>query len=105
MYPTAERSAGARLLQAWLLLALIDGLFSSVLSVAAYHSTVTRLFQGVASVLLGRGAIDGGTTPTIVGVLMHFTTAFTWSAIFLVLVLQSARVRSVLASPYGVLKV
>jgi len=33
---------------------IIDGLFSSVLSVAFYHSTVARLFQGVASVWLVR---------------------------------------------------
>ena len=43
----------SRLALAGFVTAIVDGLFSSVLSVAFYHSTVTRLFQGVASVLVG----------------------------------------------------
>jgi hypothetical protein len=37
--------------------------------------------------------------------LMHFGVAFTWSAVFLFVVMRWARVREVLASPWGVLKV
>lgn len=95
----------SRLVRAGLLTGILDGLFSSVLSVAFYDSTVTRLFQGVASTLLGKGAIDGGTTPALVGVLLHFGVAFGWSAVFLFLVLRSAWIRRVLASRYGVVKV
>lgn len=52
--PLPERAPYApRLVRAWLLTALIDGPFSSVLSVAFYHSTVARLFQGVASIAGG----------------------------------------------------
>jgi hypothetical protein len=83
----------------------VDGLFSSVLNVVAYGSTVSRLFQGVASVLLGREALSGGTPTVVIGVLMHFGVAFAWSAVFLFLVLRSRRVRALLASPYGVIKV
>ena len=43
----------SRLVRAGLLTALTDGTFASVLSVFAYGSTVTRLWQGVASTLLG----------------------------------------------------
>ena len=93
------------LLRAGLLTAVVDGLFSSLLNVFAYHSTVTRLFQGVASVLLGREALDGGTRTAAIGVLMHFAVAFTWSAVFLFLVLRWPAVRRLLASPYGVAKV
>jgi hypothetical protein len=100
-----DRSATARLVQAWLLTALVDGAFSSVLSIAFYHSTATRLFQGVASVLIGKGAIDGGTTPALIGVLMHITVAFSWSAVFLMLVTRSARLRALVASPHGTIKV
>lgn len=94
-----------RLLRAGLLTGIIDGLFSSVLSVAFYDSTVTRLFQGVASTLLGREALDGGTATALIGVLMHFGVAFGWSAVFLLLVRLSSWIRRVLGSPYGVVKV
>lgn len=95
----------ARLLRAGLLTGVTDGLFASVLSVAAYHSTPTRLFQGVAATLVGPEALQGGTRTALLGVLMHFGVAFTWSAVFLVLVTRSARLRAVLDSPHGVLKV
>lgn len=39
-----------------------------------------------------------------IGLLLHFSVAFTWSAVFLFLVMRSAKVRDVLASPWGVLK-
>ena len=100
-----DRDVMARLLRAGLLTAVVDGLFSSILSVAAYGSTVSRLFQGVASVLLGSGAFSGGMQTVILGVLMHVLVAFAWSAVFLFLVLRSKWVRGLLASPYGVLKV
>jgi beta-lactamase class D len=94
-----------RLGRAGLLTGIIDGLFSSVLSVVFYDSTVTRLFQGVASTVIGREALEGGTRTALLGVLMHFGVAFGWSAVFLLLVMQWSRVRSLLASRYGVIKV
>ncbi len=99
------RDASTRLLRAGALTAVTDGLFSSVLSVAAYHSTVTRLFQGVAAVLLGKAAFDGGAQTALVGVLMHVGVAFGWSAVFLLLVSRSSRIRDLLASRYGTIKV
>jgi|SRR5215213_4109332 len=95
----------SRLVRAGLLTGVTDGLFSSVLSVAFYGSTVTRLFQGVASTVLGKEALEGGTSTALVGVLMHFGVAFGWSAVFLFLVTRSAWIRRVLGSPYGALKV
>jgi len=94
----------SRLLRAGLLTALTDGLFSSVLVVAAYGSTVTRLWQGVASVLLGPGAFDGGLRTVLVGLAMHVAVAFTWSAVFLVLVRRASWLRQLVGSRYGVLK-
>jgi hypothetical protein len=94
-----------RLVRAGLLTAVTDGLFSSVLSVAAYGSTVTRLFQGVAATLLGRSAFEGGVPTAALGVLMHFGVAFGWSAVFLFAVTRSSRIRRLLSSPYGVVKV
>jgi hypothetical protein len=94
-----------RLVRAGLLTGVVDGLFSSILNVVAYRSTVARLFQGVASVLLGAEAFNGGLRTAAVGVLMHFGVAFGWSAVFLFLVLRLPWVRGVLASRYGVIKI
>jgi hypothetical protein len=102
--PAAD-SRASRLIRAWLLTAVSDGIFSSVLSVAFYHSTVARLWQGVASTLLGKGAFDEGLQTAAIGLLMHFGVAFAWSAVFLMLFENSARVRRAVASRYGVLKV
>lgn len=95
----------SRLVRAWLLTAIVDGLFACFLSGVVYRTGITRLWQGVASVLLGPEALTGGTRTALIGVLMHFGVAFTWSAVFLVLVMRWGRVRQVLASPWGVLKV
>jgi len=92
-------------LRAGLLTAVVDGLFSSLLSVFAYGSTATRLFQGVASVLLGPGAFEGGLATAAVGVAMHVGVAFGWSAVFLFLVLRWSWVRRVLASLHGILEI
>jgi hypothetical protein len=73
-----------RWLRAGLTTGVIDGLFSSMLSAVFYHSTVARLWQGVASTLIGAGAIGGGAAPVAIGLVMHFGVALTWSAIFLV---------------------
>lgn len=85
--------------------AISDGLFSSVLSAFFYHSTVTRLFQGVASTLLGASAFDGGTRTALIGILMHVGVAFGWSAVFVFGVMGMPAVRRVVASRYGVIKV
>ncbi len=99
------RNPLSRLLLAGLLTGVIDGLFASVQSVFFNGSTVTRLFQGVASTLLGREALEGGTPTALIGVLMHFGVAFGWSAVFLLLVMRSAWIRRVLSSRYGIVKV
>ena len=88
-----HRSKLSRLLLAGLVTGIVDGLFSSVLSAAFYGSTVTRLFQGVASTLLGRSALEVGTRTALIGVLMHFGVAFAWSAVFLVLYENSSMIR------------
>jgi hypothetical protein len=84
--------------------AVIDGLFSSVLSAYFYHSTVTRLFQGVAATLLGPSAFDGGTRTALVGILMHVGVAFGWSAVFVFGLMRLPAIRRGLASRNGVIK-
>jgi hypothetical protein len=94
-----------RLVRAGLLTGATDGLFSSVLATVFYHSTVTQLFQGVASTVLGKRAFDGGTPTALLGVLMHFGVAFGWSAVFLFLAIRSRWISDLLASRNGVAKV
>jgi hypothetical protein len=94
-----------RLVRAGLVTGVTDGLFSSVLAAFFYGSTVTRLWQGVASMLLGAAAFEGGSRTAAIGLLMHFGVAFGWSAVFLALVLSSSWLRGVLAAPYGVIAV
>jgi hypothetical protein len=107
--PGGHRSPGrdlvSRLVLAGLLTGVVDGAFSSALSVLAYRSTVSRLFQGVASVLLGGKAFDGGAPTVALGVLMHFGVAFGWSAVFLFLAMRTRFVTRLLTSPYGVVRV
>ena len=94
-----------RFLRAGALTGVVDFLFASALSTLAYGSTFSRLWQGVASVPLGRQALEGGTPMVAAGILIHFGVAFAWSAVFVFLVLRSGWIRSLLASPYGVLTV
>src|SRR5262245_65420625 len=99
-----DRGALSRVARAGVLTGVIDALFSSVLSVAFYHSTVQRLFQGVASTLLGPEALNGGALTFAIGVLMHFGVAFGWSVVFLLVVRRAKWVRRLLNSPYGLIK-
>jgi hypothetical protein len=98
-------TALTRLLFAGLVTGVIDGLFSSVLAAFFYGSTATRLWQGVASTLVGPAAFEGGTRTAAIGVLMHFGVAFGWSAVFLVLASSSAWLRDTIASPAGAITV
>src|SRR5438105_613736 len=99
------RDALSRLVCAGLVTAMVDGLFSSALAVFAYRSTVTRLWQGVASVPLGPAAFEGGARTTLVGLLLHGGVAFGWSAVFLALYLSWPQIRRAVASFGGVIAV
>ena len=100
-----DRPGLPALVRAGLLTGVIDGLFSSALAQFAYGSTVTRLFQGVASTLIGSDAMTGGMRTAALGVLMHFGVAFGWSIVFFVLVHRSRWIRDVLRSRYGAIRI
>jgi len=102
---TASSALLLRLARAGLVTGVTDALFSSALAAFVYGSGVTRLWQGVASVLLGPAAFDGGARTAAIGLAMHFGVAFGWSAVFLALYLSSVWLREAVASPYGVLAV
>jgi hypothetical protein len=104
-FASMNRDTASRLARAWLVTGVTDAIFSSVLVTVFYHSTVMRLWQGVASVLLGKQALDGGTRTVLIGLLMHFGVALGWTAVFLFLVLPLPWIRRLLGSRYGVIKV
>lgn len=83
--------------------AVCDAIFSSVLVSVFYKSTVTRLWQGVAATVLGQASFDGGTRTMLIGLAMHVCVAFTWSAVFLAIVMGSSAVRRNLSRPGGML--
>jgi len=91
--------------RAGVLTAIVDGAFSSVLSVAFYGSTVTRLFQGVASTLLGPRAFERGLASAAIGVLMHIGVAFAWSLVFFLLLSASSRIRAWRRARFGALRI
>jgi len=95
----------SRLVRAGLTTGVIDGLFASVLAAFVYGSTVTRLWQGVASTLLGPSAFEGGNRATVIGLLMHFGVAFAWSAVFVILFASSSWIRGLVGSLPGVIAV
>jgi hypothetical protein len=99
--PSVKPSVGPRLVRAWLTTALSDGIFSSVLVTVFYGSTFARLWQGVASTLLGPKALDGGTQTVLIGILMHFSVALTWSTVFLAAWTASAAIRRLASSMGG----
>lgn len=93
-----------RFLGAFLTTAGTDGLFACVLTFF-YGTTITRLWQGVASTVLGGSAYEGGINTALIGVAMHFGVAFLWSLVFLQIAKNSGAVQRVLASRGGIMKV
>jgi len=59
---------------------IVDGAAACVHAWFAAGTTPDRLFQGVASALLGRAAFNGGALTAALGVLMHFGVAFAATA-------------------------
>jgi len=94
-----------RLLRAGVLVAIIDGLFATTFGVFVRGVTPTHMWQGVASVPFGKGAIDGGASMVLAGLALHVLVAFSWSTLLLLAVQRSHRLRAIIDSPYGMLKV
>jgi len=55
------------LIRAWLPVALSDFTYASVMSTVVYGGTFSHLWQGVASVLLGPSAMQGGARTVLIG--------------------------------------
>lgn len=89
-------------LRAWAFIAVVDGIFATTLPVVAYGQPLGRVWKGVASVLLGPSAMQGGGGTVLIGLVMHAGVALAWTAVFLVLALSSARLRRIVGTPAGV---
>jgi hypothetical protein len=96
---------GSAVLATWLVTATWDFLCASALSVFAYHSTVSGLWQGVASVALGPAAREMGAWGVAAGLALHLLVALTWSAAFVFAVVGSRALRRALARPLRALVV
>ena len=90
-------------LRAWALITTVDAIFATTLPVVAYGQPLGRVWQGVASVLIGRAAMEGGARTILLGLVIHATVALVWTTVFLVLVLLSPPVRRFVTTPAGIL--
>ena len=96
---------GSAVLVTWLVTAAWDFLCASALSVFAYHSTFSQLWQGVASVVLGPHARERGARGVAAGLGLHLLVALTWSVVFVVAVVGSHALQRALARPLGAVAV
>jgi hypothetical protein len=94
-----------RLLQAGLVTAAIDFMFSSVLVKFFYGSTVTHLWQSVASVPLGPEAMNGGLRTAAIGVAIHVCVAFLWSTVMFMLLTFAPAIGRIARARFGLLTV
>src|SRR6185503_21342637 len=79
--------------------AVSDGLFASATGIwIKPYATPFRVFRGVASVLFGRGVLDGGVPWALVGMLMHLTVALFWSGVFILALQNSEKLRAAVQS-------
>jgi hypothetical protein len=92
-----------RLLKIWVVIAVVDFCFASALSIFAYDSTFARLWQGVASTVLGPEALTGGTRTVVYGLVLHVGVALAWSTVFLALHTALPALRRLTATPGGIL--
>ncbi len=71
------------LVRAGFLTAASDFAFATVLTIFFFNGTSMRLWQGVASVPLGREALEGGAWTMGLGLALHLWVAVWWSGVFL----------------------
>ena len=103
--PSTARTNSSRIVTAWLSTALLDGLFSSALSVFAYNSTASRVWEGVAATVKGSSAINGGTSMVLLGLVMHLGVALAWTLVFAGIVAIRPSLRRLAATPTGVVAI
>jgi len=91
-----------RVIRAGLAVALLDALFAIALYVVVLRvTTVPRVFQSIASGLLGRASFSGGAATVALGVVCHLTVAFGWTVLFYVVSRRFTSLRQLAKSSAG----
>jgi hypothetical protein len=101
----SQKSVGAAIAFTWLVTATWDFICATMLSVFAYGSTFSRLWQAVAATVLGPRALTMGARGVLAGLLLHLAVALVWSAIFVIAVRWVAALRRAIARPAGAIAV
>jgi hypothetical protein len=99
------RPIAAAILVTWLVTAAWDFVCATMLSVFAYGSTFSRLWQGVASTVLGQAALTMGARGVAVGLALHLVVAFVWSAAFVIALDRSDTLRRAAGPRIGAIAV
>ncbi len=71
-----------------LVIGILDGLFALVFYGLILGATPMRIFQSVASGLLGKASYEGGIPTFLLGILLHFVVALCIAAVFYVVSLK-----------------
>jgi hypothetical protein len=98
---SSRQSVARAVLVTWLVTAAWDFICASALSVFAYHSTFSRLWQGVAATALGTRALEMAGWGVIAGLGLHLLVAFIWSTLFVLALAISERLRRAVDRPGG----
>lgn len=61
---------------------ILDGLYAVISANLRNGVSPVRVFQYIASGLLGRASFNGGLATAVLGILLHFLIAFTVAAVF-----------------------
>src|SRR5205085_2001151 len=92
----------ASVTKAGAVVAILDGMYAIILYSWILHLTTSaRIFQGIASRLIGKGSFEGGAATVALGVLLHFTVAYGWTTIYYVALRTSTRLRAIVDSVSG----
>lgn len=101
-----ERSDLVRVLQAGALVGVLDMLYPIFLWVVVLQRVpAIRIPQSVASGLLGSAAYEGGVTTAALGLVLHFTIAYSWTTAYYIVSRRWARLRRLIATTEGRVKV
>lgn len=85
--PFGRPRASGAIVYGGIVVGVLDGLAASVSNALRGVSPV-RVFQYVASALLGPGSFEGGLATALLGVLMHFLVAFAAATVYYLLSLR-----------------
>jgi len=97
-----DHSDLASVAKAGAVVAILDGTYAIVLYSWILHLTTSaRIFQGIASRLIGKGSFEGGAATVALGVLLHFTVAYGWTSIYYVALRTFPGLRAVVESVGG----